>query len=186
MRPPFFALCAASVMLAACQTAPSSEPTRTEETQIVLKADQFRTIQPEIYEQSGYCSRNEGAVWRDNASIAIVILTIADLECGIDESEVTVDALIDKVGWLSNANTRPEGQPILRRRLNVPVWIHFLRRNDQPCILFNFGVGDSGDPLYEATEFIIGVYCNDRSRSISPEEANAFLQSVDIRNLQQR
>lgn len=108
------------------------------------------------------------------------------MECAIDEDEITVGALIDKVGWLKNADTHPEGKPVLVRKFNTPVWIHFLRRDDRPCILFNFGVGHSGDPLYEATDHIIGVYCNGRSRDISPEEANAFLQSVHIKNLQQR
>jgi len=186
MRRTFLILCAATIMLAACQTTQPSKPTRTEKTQIVLDAEQFRTIRPEILEQSGYCGRSEGAVWKDGYSIAIIVLMIADMECAIDEDEITVGALIDKVGWLKNANTHPEGKPVLVRKLNTPVWIHFLRRDDRPCILFNFGVGYSGDPLYEATEHIIGVYCNGRSRDISPEEANAFLQSVHIKNLQQR
>lgn len=172
--------------LTGCQTSEISKPTPTEKTQIVLEYDRFRTIRPELFEQNHYCGRSEGAVWKDGNSIAIIVLAIANLDCGIDETEITVGALIDKVDWLRNATTHIEGKPLLAQKLNGPVWIHFLRRNDQPCIVFNFGVGDSGDPIYEATELILGVYCNGRRRDITPEDANAFLQDIRIKNLQQR
>jgi len=165
--------------LAACQTT-NSKWVPVYSTRIVLDAEQFHDETPEIAKKETHCGFYERALWTTSASVAVVRLASANPGCVVLEANPSVEDLIKQWGWLKKGNARQDGESILAYTLGSPVWIHFLRRKDQPCIVFRYGVGDSGGDIDEYPELVRGFFCKKWSSTITQEEAVVFVTSIRI------
>jgi len=178
MRPLILLLCTLWP-LAACQTI-DNEWMPVYSTRIVLGAEQFRDETPEIKRKETFCGSAEKAVWTTSANVAVVQISSANLGCVVLEANPSIKDLVKQWKWLEKADTRQDGESILTYSLGSPVWIHFLRRKDQPCIIFRYGIGDSGSSINEYPELIRGFFCKKWSSTITPNEATAFVKGIRI------
>lgn len=60
------------------------------------------------------------------------------------------------------------------------MWVYFIRRDDQPCIVFNSGIGKFGDKLQDTTQIIIGFFCDKSAETVTPTAAKAFVKSIRV------
>jgi len=169
-----------SIVIVGCQTTENNKWHPTKATRIVLQAEQFRGFWPRIQIKDLFCGEIEETYWVASTGTAEIALTTADPGCVVFDASPTIDDLIQEWRWLRQGPAKQEKDSIMIKSLGAPVWVHFLRRKEMPCILFRFGIGDSGDSINGSTQRIRGYYCSQSSKEISARDAAAFVKSIKI------
>lgn len=176
----FLPILCVMMVVAGCETTGTNKWTPTKNSRLVLQAEQFEGFWPIIHIRDLYCGHMEKTYWVASAGTAEIKLTTADAGCAVLDASPSVEDLIQEWRWLKQGAAKQEGKSISVRTLGVPVWIHFLRRKEMPCILFRFGTGESGSNIDVSTQRIRGYYCSQSSKEITASGASAFVKSIKI------
>lgn len=166
--------------MAACQTTAENRRVSIESTKIVLEAEQFEGIAPDLYGKEMYCGRAEVAIWESGARVSAIALGLTDPGCAVIDDNMSIPEQIDQWIWLKKGEAQKDGESVMIRTLGTTAWMHFLRRKGRPCILFRYRLGESGDDLNVATEIVMGFYCDRSAAEIDVDEAKAFVKSIRI------